>query len=273
LTYRSARSKDFDAVDHLARKTPSRPLFLETWRAAPRDLILTEGELHVWRASLAQSTQVFDKCWATLSPGERQKARRFHFERDTFRYVLARGVLREVVGHYVGLNPIEVRFTQNRFGKPGLAENDADLRFNVSHSHDLALYACARGRDVGIDIELLRDDLASDQIADQFFSPVESRAIRLLPMHQRTRAFFRCWTRKEAYIKAVGEGLSSLSKPLVFLENDESADPVAIDPQLTERAWTIMDLHPFPECAAALAFRGEYSTLRFWGWHEDSQGG
>jgi 4'-phosphopantetheinyl transferase len=263
-------------VNDLEGKTPRRPLLLETWRAAPRNLILTEGELHVWRVSLAQSPQVFDRCWATLSSGERQNARRFHFERDTFRYVLARGVLRKIVGHYLGLDdPMEVRFTQNHFGKPGLPENDGDLRFNVSHSHDLALYACARGRDVGVDIEQLRDDLATQQIADQFFSAAESRAISLLPMHQRTRAFFRCWTRKEAYIKAVGEGLSSqsLSKPPVFLENDESADSVAIDPQLTEGGWTIMDLHPFPECAAALAFRGVYSTLSFWDWHEDSQGG
>jgi 4'-phosphopantetheinyl transferase len=184
-------------------------------------------------------------------------------------------MLREVLGHYLGSDPTEVRFTQNRFGKPALAEHEADLRFNISHSQNLALCACARGRDVGIDIELLRDDLASQKIADQFFSPVESQAIRLLPIHQRTRAFFKCWTRKEACMKAIGEGLSSryLSELPVLLDEDENADSIRTHHNSSQRAWTIMDLHPFPGCAAALAFRGSYSELHFWDWQISNQEG
>lgn len=169
-------------------------------------------------------------------------------------------MLRELLGRYLLVNPCELRFTYNRYGKPALDRklHAERLSFNLAHSGGLALYAFTRDGEVGIDIEQLRDDLGSEEIARQFFSVEEITALTALPEHLRTEGFFNCWTRKEAYIKAQGEGLSlSLQSFDVSLTPGEAALLLATrdDPQEASR-WSMRALLPGEGYAAALVVEG-----------------
>jgi 4'-phosphopantetheinyl transferase len=139
-----------------------------------------------------------------LSTEERARAARFHFDRDRNRFIAARGHLRELLGAMLGVPPAEIKFSYNAYGKP----ETAGLQFNVSHSEWMALMAISRSRVVGVDIERKNRAFVDDRIPERFFSPAEVQALRALPEGQQTEAFFNCWTRKEAYVKARGLGLS-----------------------------------------------------------------
>ncbi|MDT5269199.1 MAG: 4-phosphopantetheinyl transferase [Acidobacteriota bacterium] len=240
----------------------------ETWLPSPRDVHLSGVEVHVWRASLDRDASEVEKLRATLTADERERAQRFHFDRDRLRFVVARGVLREILGRYLRCPPGLIRFAYNEYGKPELSEDGGGLRFNVSHSHGMALYACVLGREVGVDIELLRDDFANLEVAERFFSKAEICALGSLPAHLRTQAFFNCWTRKEAYIKALGEGLSHpLDCFTVSLAPGEPARLISTDKDWLEAdRWSIADLKPFRGYAAAVAVRGSNSELHCWEW-------
>ncbi|MGH9809607.1 MAG: 4'-phosphopantetheinyl transferase family protein, partial [Terriglobia bacterium] len=147
-----------------------------------------------------------DRYWAVLSADERDRAGQFRFDRHRRRYIARRGILRELTGSYLGCNPADVVFVYNARGKPAL--RDRDLQFNLSHSHGMALYAFRRGSAVGCDLEWRDPKFAAEQIPERFFSGDEVHALRSLPLSHQTEAFFNCWTRKEAYVKAAGQGLS-----------------------------------------------------------------
>jgi len=134
-----------------------------------------------------------------LTPDELERAARFHFERDRNRYVVCRGTLRELLG-------VKAPFVYGPYGKPFM--EGSEIRFNVSHSHGMGMIAIARGREVGCDIERVEQKFADEQIPERFFSPAEVAALRALPAAEQCEAFFRIWTRKEAFIKACGMGLS-----------------------------------------------------------------
>lgn len=196
------------------------------WLDTPSHPILRAGEPHVWRASLDLSAPRLAVLYATLSSDERARAARFHFDRDRNHFIAARGLLRELLGSYVNRAPASLCFAYGQRGKPSLAAPESaaslpiratqsetppqagELRFNLSHSHGLTLFAFARGTELGVDVEHIRLDFATNEIAERFFSPPERAALRALPAAQRAEGFFNCWTRKEAYIKATGDGLS-----------------------------------------------------------------
>lgn len=247
--------------------TPRR----EEWLSPPPGLHLGADEVHVWRASTAVDAAAFEAFWPTLAPEEKRRAEAFHFDRDRRRYVLARGVLRDILARYLETSPAHVRLTYGEYGKPALAEGREELCFNVSHSHDAALYACARVRELGVDIEMLRADFASLEIAGHFFSAAEVRELRSLPEQQRTQAFFNCWTRKEAYVKALGSGLSHpLSSFAVSLTPGDPARLISTDEDPREAAeWSIIDLNPFQGYAAALAVRDRSPKLHLWDWRPE----
>src|SRR5438270_8929096 len=185
------------------------PLPALDFRSAPERLTLKREEVHIWRVGLDQHPQTVARLSAVLADDERNRADKLYFEKDRRRFTVARGVLRIILGRYLNTKPEQLGFHYTKFGKPMLANAGVDaLRFNVSHSEELAVYAVACGREVGIDIEYLRPDIEAEQIAQQFFSSTEAAMLRSLPGEVRTRAFFNCWTRKEAYIKARGDGLS-----------------------------------------------------------------
>ena len=157
-----------------------------------------------------------------LSPEERDRAARFRFDRDRHRFIVCRGSLRELLAATLHLAPARVPFVYGSFGKPMI--DGSDTRFNVSHSHDMAMIAITRGREVGCDIERIDPSFSEEQIPERFFSPYEVATLRALPLGDQCDAFFRCWTRKEAYIKACGMGVSlELNSFDVTLAPDEPA--------------------------------------------------
>jgi 4'-phosphopantetheinyl transferase len=241
------------------------------WRASPETLVLGRDEVHVWHATLSQTPSQIESFLHSLAADEQARAERFYFERDREHFVVARGVLRAILGGYLNRAPECVSFRYGSHGKPALAgEPDADaIRFSVSHSHGIALYAVTRGREVGIDLERIRFDLEVVEIAERFFSRREAAMLRTLPTAAQRQAFFRCWTRKEAYVKARGEGLS------VPLDQFDLSPAPAVpgtkgDPSETP-PWSLQELTPAPGYVAALAVEGHGCRLSCWQWPDPRQ--
>jgi 4'-phosphopantetheinyl transferase len=222
--------------------------------------IMARPDVHVWCVALDVDAAELQRLRTTLSRAEAARADRFVRQRDAEHFITARGALRTLLGCYLEVPPGEVAFRYGAHGKPVLAEEFAqrELRFNLSHSHGLALLALAR-REVGIDIEFLNRKVEHEQIATRFFSASECAELLALPHAQRSDGFFRCWTRKEAYIKALGEGLSHpLADFDVTLAPGVPARLVATrrDPAETAR-WEMVDLTPRPGYVGALAVEVE----------------
>jgi 4'-phosphopantetheinyl transferase len=239
------------------------------WQPAPARLTLGPAEVHVWRAALDLREPVVRRLWQLLAPDEQARAERYVFPKDRTHFLVARGLLRVLLGRYVQRQPQLLRFCYGPHGKPELAPDMADtLRFNVSHSHGLALYAITRQRDIGVDVEYVRPGFAEERIAERFFSPREVAVLRALPGALQTTAFFACWTRKEAFIKARGDGLSlPLDQFDVAFTPGEPATLLytAWDPSEAAR-WTIRDLAPGPDYmgAVAVAVAGPAWQLTCW---------
>lgn len=172
-------------------------------------LALEDGELHIWHANRSGGRSNVPRFLDLLSTDERERMARFRFDPDREDFAFARGMLRTVLGHYLGTAPAEVRFSRSPHGKPSLASPHGTyrLQFNLSHTLGYVLVALCLDRTVGVDVERLRTDIEVEDLAAKFFSSAEKRAIRSLPNGERRRAFFHCWTRKESLLKAWGGGL------------------------------------------------------------------
>lgn len=244
----------------------------QVWMLPPRDLALLQHEVHVWRASLDQPSSYVQYLMQTLSPDEQLRARRMHFERDRTRFVVGRGLLRNILGHYVNVEPHRVGFRYEAAGKPALAaEVDTEgLQFNLSHSHDLVLYAVTRDQKIGIDLERVRPLVEAERTAAQIFSPHEHTVFRSLAPHQQHNVFFHGWTRKEAYTKACGDGLARpLDRIEVSLVPWEPARFLRIDGDPQEaRRWSLLELRPAADYVGALAVEGTSWTLKCWQWSD-----
>ncbi len=245
------------------------------WQPATHPPPLTTDDVHVWRIALELGDPILMRLRDTLADDERQRADRFHFEKDRRHFTAARGAMRLLLAGYLSRCPNDVRFAYGNYGKPRLmdADNASDLRFNLSHSHGLALLAVTRGRDIGVDIERLRDmERDGEALAERFFSPREAARLRSLPPELRREAFFHCWTRKEAYIKAQGKGLSlPLDQFDVSLHPHEPAALLATqhDPQEVQR-WSLQSLFPGEEYIGALAVQGHSWRLWCGEWSADA---
>jgi 4'-phosphopantetheinyl transferase len=173
-----------------------------------RDTLPDQREVHVWFVELAASAASIETCSLSLSADERERASRFRFEHLKTSFTLSRGILRVLLGRYLVIEPDRVRFAYGPQGKPRLAFPETPLEFNLTHSGRLAAYAFAVGCELGVDIEEVRPTCDQESIVHRFFSREECAEWLELDLSQRDEAFFRCWTRKEAYIKALGDGLS-----------------------------------------------------------------
>jgi 4'-phosphopantetheinyl transferase len=230
--------------------------------------VLSAGDVHVWGASVAEAPA--EALADRLSADEHVRASRFHFERDQRAFVSTRGILRGLLGRYLVEDPSRIVFAYRSRGKPYLPSEagGGGLRFNVSHSGGLALFAFARDRELGVDVERERFIAEGDSIAARYFSPGEVAALGRLPVSERSRAFFRCWTRKEAFIKATGDGLS---RPLdtfdVSLAPEEPARLLRLEGEPEEVGrWWIEGLEPGEAFAGALAVAGRPLRLECWKW-------
>ncbi|HEX7239289.1 MAG TPA: 4'-phosphopantetheinyl transferase superfamily protein [Longimicrobiaceae bacterium] len=247
----------------------------DSWGPPPAELSLGGEEVHVWNTPLDPPDETVRRARALLSEDERARADRFRFDRDRRRFTVARGVLRTLLGRYLGVDPRRVAFGYGSHGKPALADDvGSGLRFNVSHSGELALHSFTRGRELGVDVELVHAIKDADAVAERFFSAAENEVFRSLPADARTDAFFNCWTRKEAYIKAVGEGLSF---PLhVFDVSLRPGEPALLlgsrDPRQAER-WSLHGLpDPAPGYRAALVVEGAGCEAACWRWEDPPYG-
>ena len=240
---------------------------VSAWDLPPDRLILPNDEVHVWRVQLDLPSTDIQTLLQTLGKDESERVGRYHFERDRQRFIARRGWLRLLLGRYLDRDPVELRFVYNSYGKPALAPvpGASALNFNLSHSAGLALCAFVREREVGVDIEQVHADFEHEQIAERFFSPYERSVLHSLPPEEKAAAFFACWTRKEAFIKAHGEGLSlPLDQFDVSLAPGEPARLLAGRGGLVILPWALQDLEIEPSFAAALAVKGYDLKVKRW---------
>jgi 4'-phosphopantetheinyl transferase len=234
---------------------------------------LGDREIHLWYADLMRPAVAVSELAEPLTATEHERARRFHFEKHRRRFLVRRGLLRRLLGSYLDREPSAVEFVYGEREKPFVAgeqhrEPSARLEFNLSDSEDLAVYAVARGAEIGVDVEILRPMEDALSISESYFSERERDSLRSVPAELRNETFFNCWTRKEAYLKAIGEGLAepldSFSVTLVPGEEARFLDfrNTAEDPQ----SWSLVHLRPTASSVGALALRRRGWTVRELGW-------
>lgn len=234
---------------------------MEKWHSHSDAAPLESGQVHLWRVPLERPPETVGDLQRCLAPDELARAARFRFARDARRYIVTRAILRTLLGRALSLNAADVCLQYSDEGKPALdASHQSDLQFNVAHSHELALVALTRGAALGVDLEYRRKLEDARRFAQRFFSAQEVAALSAAPAAQQPAFFFRIWTRKEAFIKATGKGLS---QPLgAFSVMDAGGRPlphVQLDGVTT--AWRMWDLSPADDYAAALVVWAESSPL------------
>src|SRR5260221_1053777 len=226
---------------------------------APEKLELTNGEIHVFCASLDPPLWRLEQLAETLSKDECQRAGRFHFQQNKNRFVAGRGILREILGWLLGIVPHELVFSCGSRGKPRLAEPvvESRLHFNLAHCDSLAVYAVSRVLEVGIDLERIRPVFETEEIVAQCFSEQERARWLSLPIGRRGEACFTCWTRKEALLKATGEGIGDQMDQIeVFFAGDVPG----------ERRWLLRSLTPALDYTAAVAAGSQDARVNCWKW-------
>lgn len=240
------------------------------WETPPERLELGQDETHVWRISLELGSESLERLRCSLSEDELERSNRFKFQEGRRRYIAARGCLRNILAHYLNLEASKLRFVYNSHGKPELAKGYGykSLTFNLSHSHELGLIAVAWNRQVGVDLEMIRSNVEREKLAERFFSEREVSDLKSVPDEMRERAFFACWTRKEAFIKASGQGLSlPLDQFDVSLNLQNPPVIFAIHgDEIEARKWSLFHLDPHPGYVAALAIYDRDLRLHCWQW-------
>jgi 4'-phosphopantetheinyl transferase len=230
-------------------------------REASGDLTLGVEEVHLWSVALTAGAAELPTLRGLLSAEEQARADRFRFAKDRDAYTTARAMLRLLLASYTHLDPEAIGFSYAAHGKPSIASEEK-VCFNLSHSGDLALYAFARDKELGIDIERFRAMPDMEQVARHFFSKGEVSDLFNLPEGERRAAFFRCWTRKEAFVKALGDGLSlPLDSFRVSLRADEPAELLEAEPEHRGR-WSLRDVTPCEGYAAAIVVDGGIGSLQ-----------
>ena len=241
-----------------------------SWETPSADLSLLKKEVHLWRADLHLPDRNIQGLHQILSTAERMKAERLHFERNRREFIIGVGILRKILGSYLGVDPKALQFTRGKRGKPMLCDLFANgsIHFNMSHSEGLALYGFTRDHEIGVDIEFVRNIPEMDHIAEQFFSKRENDVFRSLPESKKKEAFFNCWTRKEAFVKAIGEGFFyPLDQFEVSFTPDEPSRLLTIDgDSQTASQWFVGSIKPASGFTAAFAMEGHDWRLHFWQW-------
>ena len=233
-------------LELLTKTPPASPLPTRSdWEAGPLEPELAPGEVHVWRAALERPTP---DLLETLSPAEWVRARRFHQESDRQRFIAAHGLTRCILARYLAIDPADVEFGAGQHGKPFLARSRTGIQFNLSHSDSLMLLAVARDREVGVDVEYMRDNVPFESLAEHYFEPSDAWTVRTAPVSERAGRFYQMWTNTEARLKALGTG---------FLAPDLS---------ITPERWSLLTLHPAAGYAATLAVEGSGFDLHCWSW-------
>jgi 4'-phosphopantetheinyl transferase len=234
---------------------PSNELTRFDWQlpTAAQPIHLPQSEVHIWRASVQRFSGRIATLAGTLSRDELDRADRYHFEGDRQRFLIGRGLLRHLVNRYVEIPPANVNIAYGPFGKPSIGKG-CPLQFNLAHSEDLIVYAFTYRRQLGIDVEKINPSVDALDLAATFCTAPELQALSLLSNEARQQTFFRLWVRKEAFLKASGEGF--FGSPFDF----NVSDPLLTD----ESPWRFHDLDVSPDYAAAVVIEGSEVVLRGW---------
>lgn len=240
------------------------------WGQPPAKVILLQDDVHVWCASLDQPVAILQGLLRTLSADEQTRAEHFYFEKDRKRFIVGRGLLRRILGYYLDIEPEQLQFSYSLRGKPSLAKTFGGdkVRFNLAHSNGLALYAVTLDRAIGVDLEYIHLIAEAEQIANRYFSDQEKAALQALTPHEKHVAFFRYWTCKEAYLKACEEGLMlPLNQVDVSLAPGEPARLLCVRGDQQETSyWSLQELSPASDYAAAIVVEGDSHRLACWQW-------
>jgi len=249
---------------------PETTISSRLWQVPAEHPSLGSAEAHVWRASLEQPVRIVESLYRILSPDEQARANRFHFEKDRRHFIVARASLRKLLGQYLAIQPTKLRFAYGDYGKPQLApailDQPAKLNFNLAHADGLAVYAFTRLGEIGVDLERVKPAFAGEDIARRFFSEAEVNSFDQLPAEDRPLAFFNCWTRKEAFIKAKGLGLSlPLDQFDVTLAPDQEASLLRMRWDESEASrWSLRALEIGPGYVGAVAIEAHDWQLSCW---------
>lgn len=237
--------------------------------------VLENNQVHVWRANLDLSDTELDYLTTFLSPDEITRANKFRFPYLQTRFTAARGILRQLLGHYLSLSPDKVEFQYSDRGKPQLSDLKSDrvLQFNISHSQEYALFGFTYQALIGVDIEYIREMSDALKIAERFFSAREYKLLQETVKEEQQALFFTLWTAKEAYLKAVGTGLSG-SLDTVEIELDLQRNPclqsIHGDRDVTVD-WSLYPCLPAQDYLGAIAIKTDKSPkqINFWHWHQN----
>jgi 4'-phosphopantetheinyl transferase len=236
----------------------------------PSDLTLGDGEVDIWSGALDQPVPELHRFIQTLSADERIRTARFHFQEDRKRFIVRHGMLRMILGCYLGVEASELQFCYGKNRKPAIVETfgKRTIRFNLSHSNGVAIFAFARDREIGVDIEYIRNIPEMEQIAERFFSIKENEILESLPKINKKEAFYNAWVCKEAIVKALGDGLSRpLDKFDVSLVPGEPAKLLRMEGDLREASrWSIQYVTPAPNYVGAIAVRSRRLKIKRWRW-------
>lgn len=241
----------------------------------PSQIPILKDDIHLWRANLDLSAIEIECLSATLSAEEIARANKFKFPQHRRRFIAARGILRQLLGEYLQLNPSEVKFAYGDRGKPFLSGSlgNSSLQFNVSHSQEYALLGFSLNRPIGVDIEYLRQMPDALKIAQRFFSQREFSLLCDAPAEQQNRLFFLLWTAKEAYLKAIGIGLSGMldNVEITFDTTQISARLGIEQDRVALTNWSLYSYIPTSDYIAAIAVEMCFTSLQVDFWHWDSK--
>jgi len=239
------------------------------WLSSPPSLALIRNEVHVWLIRADEAELCSACCADLLSLAERERAARFKFEKDRRLYTVAHAALRSLLAGYLNVAPGDLEFEIGPRGKPRLAPtfNKDSLEFNLSHSSEVALIAMNREREIGVDVEQVKKEFAFAEVAERYFTTREVSAIRALPEDLQRRAFYQCWTSKEAFLKAKGVGLSGELDEVEILFGGEGRVQV----KSTLPGWYLSELNPCDGYVGAVALEGYECDIRCYQWPGPAQ--
>ncbi len=234
------------------------------WAITSQPPVITGEDVHIWRIDLSDPSNAESAFLNLLSADERQRADKFHFEKDRSRFIVRRSMLRKLLSSYLDMPPVELNFVYNNFEKPAL-ELEIPIRFNSSSSKGIGMVAITLTARIGIDIEFVDAAFPKLEIAEKYFSTDEVSAIRDLQPELQTAAFFDCWTKKEAYIKAVGDGMSHPLPNLVI--SSKKPDSFSIDATSEEtKGWCVTSFIPEQNYIASLAYESGQKAVKYFHW-------
>lgn len=240
-------------------------LLNDKWETTDEPGELKSGNIDLWRVNLNCNDEYVRSVFEILSPDEKQRADRYRFEKDRRQFAVCRGILKRIIGGYLSVYPQAVQFSYNPFGKPYLTDSNSCFRFNVSHSHGVGIVAISTNKEIGVDIELIDDKVDVFSVAEGAFSAPDVSLLKSLPSKLHSAAFFAGWTRKEACLKAIGDGLSTSEEqqsviPSIIEERDVMFS-TCIDNRITH--WSLTSIKTTDQFKAALAVEGEIGKVRY----------